>query len=97
MMARTGTQGKIDRCTCVSRNHCGPKPGRSRARSAATKAWAGVGYAPGEKDVDMIGLEMGGLEIGQSTAIFAHEGGAGGTACPTKERCSELPSLLRKM
>jgi hypothetical protein len=52
--------------------------------------------APGEKDLDIVGLE-----IGQSTTIFEHETWAVGTACPTKEQCSEqcseLPSILRKM
>jgi len=47
--------------------------------------------APGEKDVDIIGLEMGELEMGQSTTIFEQEGWAGGAACPTKSSAPNCP------
>ena len=73
----------VDRATTVGRSQGGQEhdpPPRKRGR-----------VAPGEKDVDIIGLEMG-----QSTTIFEHEGWAGGTACPTKSSAPNCPRFSEK-
>jgi len=48
--------------------------------------------APGEKDVDVIGLEMG-----QSATVFEHDTWAGEHRLPHQQQCSALPSILTKM